>query len=93
MTFQDNGGEYLAGRRDDPEAAARVAEILEQMRQVDTEEVYARARLIWGGDSARVWMESPNAFLSGARPLDVLATEGAARVVEALDAEMGGGAA
>ena len=60
---------------------------------IDLEHVYSRARLVWGGDSARIWMESPNAFLGGARPLDVLLTEGAARVLQTLDAEMWGGAA
>lgn len=60
---------------------------------IDLEHVYSRARLVWGGDSARIWMESANAFLGGARPLDVLLTEGAARVLQTLDAEMWGGAA
>ncbi|MBS4729850.1 DUF2384 domain-containing protein [Mycobacterium sp. SM1] len=60
---------------------------------IDLEHVYSRARLVWGGDSARIWMESANAFLGGARPLDVLRTDGAARVLQALDAEMWGGAA
>jgi uncharacterized protein (DUF2384 family) len=60
---------------------------------IDLEHVYSRARLVWGGDSARIWMESANTFLGGARPLDVLLTEGAARVLQTLDAEMWGGAA
>jgi hypothetical protein len=60
---------------------------------IDLEHVYSRARLVWGGDSARIWMESANAFLGGARPLDVLLTDGAARVLQTLDAEMWGGAA
>ncbi|WP_193606173.1 antitoxin Xre/MbcA/ParS toxin-binding domain-containing protein [Mycobacteroides abscessus] len=60
---------------------------------IDLEHVYSRARLVWGGDTARVWLESPNVYLSGARPLDVLLTNGAAPVLEALDAEMWGGAA
>jgi Antitoxin Xre/MbcA/ParS C-terminal toxin-binding domain len=60
---------------------------------IDLEHVYSRARLVWGGDSARIWLESANAFLGGARPLDVLLTDGAARVLQALDAEMWGGAA
>lgn len=60
---------------------------------IDLEHVLARARLVWGGESARIWMESANAFLGGARPLDVLRTEGPARILEALDAEMWGGAA
>ena len=60
---------------------------------IDLEHVYSRARLVWGGESARIWMESANAFLGGARPLDVLLTDGPARVLQALDAEMWGGAA
>lgn len=60
---------------------------------IDLEHIFARARLVWGGESALVWLESANAFLGGARPLDVLRTEGPARVLEALDAEMWGGAA
>ncbi|OKH65378.1 hypothetical protein EB74_07085 [Mycobacterium sp. SWH-M5] len=60
---------------------------------IDLEHVYARARLVWGGESALIWMRSSNAFLGGACPLDVLRTEGPGRVLEALDAEMWGGAA
>jgi transcriptional regulator with XRE-family HTH domain len=60
---------------------------------LDLAHVYSRARLVWGGDAARIWMESANAFLGGARPVDVLLTEGAARVLQTLDAEMWGGAA
>lgn len=60
---------------------------------IDLEHVYSRARLVWGGDAARIWMESANVFLEGARPVDVLVTEGPARVLQALDAEMWGGAA
>lgn len=60
---------------------------------IDLEHVYSRARLVWGGESARIWLESTNVFLSGARPLDVLLTEGPAQVLLALDAEMWGGAA
>ncbi|MCT7373125.1 MULTISPECIES: antitoxin Xre/MbcA/ParS toxin-binding domain-containing protein [Mycolicibacterium] len=94
MNYRDRGGEYLAKRLADPEAATRVAGIREGMRQSDDAElVYSRARLVWGGDTANVWLESANAFLAGSRPLDVLRTEGAARVLLALDAEMGGGAA
>ena len=60
---------------------------------IDLEHVYSRARLVWGGASARVWLESANAFLEGSRPLDVLLADGAPRVLQALDAEMWGGAA
>ncbi|WP_234797245.1 MbcA/ParS/Xre antitoxin family protein [Mycobacteroides chelonae] len=60
---------------------------------IDLEHVYSRARLVWGEEAARIWLESANAFLGGGRPLDVLLTDGPARVLEALDAEMWGGAA
>ncbi|MDP7739695.1 MbcA/ParS/Xre antitoxin family protein [Mycobacterium paragordonae] len=60
---------------------------------IDLEHVYSRARLVWGEQAARIWLESPNVFLGGARPIDVLLTDGPARVLEALDAEMWGGAA
>ncbi len=60
---------------------------------IDLEHVYARARLVWGGESARIWIESANVFLGGVRPIDVLLTEGPARVLQALDGEMWGGAA
>ncbi|WP_268793870.1 antitoxin Xre/MbcA/ParS toxin-binding domain-containing protein [Mycolicibacterium mucogenicum] len=55
--------------------------------------MYARARLVWAGASADIWMESANAFLGGARPLDVLLTDGSSRVLLALDAETWGGGA
>ena len=94
MTFRDHGGEYLVKRLADPETTRRVAEICESTRRIDdADSVYSRARLAWGKDTATVWLESANAFLGGSRPLDVLRTEGAAPVLVALDAEMGGGAA
>lgn len=62
-------------------------------RSTSDNEVYARARLVWGGDAPGMWLESPNVFLGGARPLDVLLTDGPTRVLEALEAEMWGGAA
>lgn len=43
-------------------------------------------------DAAHTWLESPNSFLEGARPLDVLRLRGPAPVLEALDAEAWGGA-
>ncbi len=94
MNYRDRGGEYLAKRFADRETAMRVAEIRERMRTIDdADQVYSRACLVWGEDTARIWFESANAFLGGSRPLDVLCTEGPARVLLALDAEMGGGAA
>jgi uncharacterized protein (DUF2384 family) len=60
---------------------------------VDLDHIYARARLVWGPETARIWIDSANVYLGGARPIDVLRTDGPARVLEALDAEMWGGAA
>lgn len=60
---------------------------------IDLEHVYARARLVWGEEAAQIWLESPNSYLDGARPLDVLYIDGPGRVLESLDAEMWGGAA
>jgi hypothetical protein len=60
---------------------------------IDLEHVLARVRLVWDGPSAVVWLESPNAYLAGARPIDVLRRQGPGRVLEALDATTWGGAA
>jgi hypothetical protein len=53
---------------------------------IDLEHVFARVRLTWDGESALVWMNSGNAHLDGARPVDVLALRGPGPVLEALDA-------
>lgn len=37
------------------------------------------------------WLESPNAFLDGARPIDVLVANDLAAVVEAASQEVSGG--
>lgn len=60
---------------------------------IDLEHVLARARLVWGESAARMWLESANASLGGARPLDVLQLSGPAPVLVALDAEAWGGVA
>ncbi|MDV8070854.1 antitoxin Xre/MbcA/ParS toxin-binding domain-containing protein [Rhodococcus sp. IEGM 1366] len=60
---------------------------------IDLEHVLARARLVWGETAARTWLESPNVYLDGARPIDVLQISGPAPILEALDAETWGGAA
>jgi hypothetical protein len=94
MAYHDRGGEYLAKKLSDPETATSIAEIREQMCKAgDAEHVYSRARLVFAEDTAISWFESANAFLGGSRPLDVLRTDGPDRVLLALDAEMGGGAA
>lgn len=58
---------------------------------VDLEHVVARTRLLWGDDeTVRLWLDGRNAFLAGARPVDVVVTRGVAPVIEALDQEMAG---
>lgn len=59
---------------------------------IDLEHVLARARLVWGASAASTWLESANAYLDGARPIDVLQLSGPAPVLAALDAETWGGA-
>lgn len=60
---------------------------------IDLEHVLARVRLVWSGESAVTWLESANAYLGGARPIDVLRLQGPGPVLEALDAASWGGAA
>lgn len=43
-----------------------------------------------GLDSGGIWLNSPNAFLSGATPLSWLKQHGPSRVIEALDANEAG---
>lgn len=60
---------------------------------IDLEHVVARARLVWGETAVRTWLTSPNSFLAGSRPIEVLQVRGPGPVLEALDAESWGGAA
>ena len=60
---------------------------------IDLEHVLARVRLTWDGSSAVIWMNSSNAHLEGARPVDVLALRGPGPVLEALDADAWGSGA
>jgi hypothetical protein len=60
---------------------------------IDLEHVLAKARLIWGEEAAKLWLCSANSYLEGARPLDVLHHRGPSAVLDALEAEMWGGAA
>lgn len=60
---------------------------------IDLDHVYARARLVWGPKAAASWIESPNSFLEGATPIEVLHRDGPARVLDALDAETWGASA
>lgn len=53
---------------------------------VDLEHVVTRARLLWGDDEVvNAWLTGRNGFLDGARPIDVIATQGSGPVIDALD--------
>lgn len=60
---------------------------------IDLEHVVARVRLVWSEAAALTWLESANAYLGGARPIDVLCLHGPGDVLDALDAGVWGGAA
>jgi hypothetical protein len=60
---------------------------------IDLEHVLARIRLVWAEPAATSWLTSANAHLQGARPVDVLRTQGPGPVLEAVDAAAWGGAA
>ncbi|WP_309129997.1 antitoxin Xre/MbcA/ParS toxin-binding domain-containing protein [Brevibacterium sp.] len=63
----------------------------ESRKVVDLEYVITRARLLWADDeTVSSWLYGNNSFLGGSRPIDVLETEGAAPVIEALDQESTG---
>lgn len=57
---------------------------------LDLDHVMGRASLVWAPDVAALWMNSSNAFLEGAKPIDVLITRGPNDVISALDATMSG---
>jgi putative toxin-antitoxin system antitoxin component (TIGR02293 family) len=59
-------------------------------RLLDLDHVLARALLLWEEPVARDWLESPNGYLNGARPIDVLMTRGSGEVTDALDAAQSG---
>ena len=60
---------------------------------IDLEHVLARVRLVWAAPAATNWMLGANAYLDGARPIDVLTLKGPGPVLDALDAAAWGGAA
>ncbi len=57
---------------------------------VDLDHIIARLQLVWDGDVIGDWLEGPNGFLEGARPIDVLLTHGSVPVLEAIEAEASG---
>lgn len=53
---------------------------------VDLEHVVVRAVLLWGDEPVvKAWLTGRNALLHGASPIDVIATQGSAPVIDALD--------
>ncbi len=63
----------------------RVAPVL-----VDLDHVVGRLLLVWDRSVVGDWLTGSNAFLDGARPIDVLMTRGSADVLEAIEAETAG---
>ena len=57
---------------------------------VDIDHVIARAGLLWTPSVVSAWLVGANAFLDGARPIDVVKTRGAEPVIDALDQELAG---
>ena len=57
---------------------------------IDLDHVVARASMVWASDLVMSWLSSPNAFLGGATPVDVLRERGSRDVIDALDAEQAG---
>ena len=57
---------------------------------VDLDHIIARLQLIWDEDVIGDWLEGANAFLDGARPIDVLRVNGSGPVLEAIEAEASG---
>lgn len=61
-----------------------------QRAVLDLDYVVTRLHQLWVPDVAATWLQSPNAHLGGATPVDVLRQRGAADVVRAIDAEAEG---
>jgi uncharacterized protein (DUF2384 family) len=70
---------------------AEVPSLATAKKILDLEAVLRRALLLWEPDVARIWLESSNAYLNHARPIDVVMTRGPSEVIEALDSALAGG--
>jgi uncharacterized protein (DUF2384 family) len=57
---------------------------------LDLDHVVARALQVWTSDIVMTWLESPNAYLDHAAPIDVLRIGHSGEVLDALDASLGG---
>ena len=54
-------------------------------RVVDLHDVLTRILRIYGREAAALWLTGSEPLLGGSRPIDVLALEGAAPVIRAID--------
>jgi uncharacterized protein (DUF2384 family) len=54
-------------------------------RIVDLNDVLTRILRVYGREAAGMWLSGSEPLLGGARPIDVLALEGAAPVIRAID--------
>lgn len=54
-------------------------------RIVDLHDVLTRILRVYGPETAAMWLSGSEPLLGGARPIDVLAMEGAAAVIRAID--------
>ncbi len=59
-------------------------------RLVDLDHVLARLVLVWEESLAADWLTTPNGFLEGATPMQVIESRGTTDVIEAIDAETAG---
>lgn len=85
--------DLLGVSRSQPSRWRRGAEGLAARNQravLDLDYVIVRLHQLWVPEVAAIWLQSPNAHLGGAIPLDVLRQRGAAAVMQAIDAEAEG---
>jgi hypothetical protein len=61
-----------------------------QRALLDLDYVVVRLHQLWVPEVAAIWLESPNAHLGGATPLQVLRQRGATALIRAIDAEAEG---
>ena len=54
-------------------------------RIVDLHDILTRILRVYGREAASMWLVGSEPLLGGARPIDVLVTEGAAPVIRAID--------
>jgi uncharacterized protein (DUF2384 family) len=57
---------------------------------IDLDHITARARMLWEPEVVQDWLQGPNSYLDGARPIDVLRVRGSTEVLQALDAAASG---